>query len=198
MAASVEALAPELPPEAVKHLETEIADIADFKKHQAQVKAELESLKKDIGCLWPVLRLLALTLTLIVAGALLSLLCVIISLLLCVLSVIFVLVAAMALLLAAGCLLAALAGLIIAPPVLIVSTATLSKLRRAISGARKQIQADAAQAAKLVEWLEANQDAILARIVSLAHAATPAVKAKLQGFAGVGKSAVEPAHTISA
>ena len=148
-------------------------------------KVALKSLKKELGWLWPLLRLLAFTLTLIIGGLVLSLLCVIIALLLFVTSAILLLIAATALLLAIPCVLAACFGLIIAPPVLLLSTVFLTKLGRAVSFAEQQIQADVARVTALLEWFEANQDLLLARAVSLARAATPLVKAKLQRFAGV-------------
>ena len=61
----VEAWGDELPPDAAAHLEKEAAE---FEKSQVQAKADLESLKKELGVLWPLLRLVAISLTLIIAG----------------------------------------------------------------------------------------------------------------------------------
>jgi hypothetical protein len=185
-----EAWAAEPPPVAVAaRLAAEAAALeTELDKSYAQGKADLQHLKKELGCTWPLVRLAACALTLIIAGLVLSLLCVVIALLLCMASVILVLVAAIALLLAVACVLAACLGLVIAPPVLLLSTLTLSKLGRALSFAKKQLQADVARVAALLEWLEANEDVLLARAVSLARAATPIVKAKLQRFAGVAVS----------
>ena len=181
-AVRVEAWGDELPPDAAAHLEKEAAE---FEKSQVQAKADLESLKKELGVLWPLLRLVAISLTLIIAGLVLSLLCVVIALLLFVASAIFVLVAVIALLLATACVLAAGLGLVIAPPVLVLSTVALPKMDRALSFAKQQIQADMARVVALVGWLEKNEDFLLARAVSLAKAATPFVKAKLERFAGM-------------
>lgn len=173
------------PPDAVARLDREAAALeTELDKSYEQDKADLQRLKEDLGCGWPLVRLAAFGLTLIIAGLVISLLCVVIALCLCVAAVILVLVAAVALLLAVACALAACFGLVIAPPALLLSAATLCKLDRALIFAKKQLRADMARAAALLDWLEANEDILLARAVSLAKAAIPIVKAKLQRFAG--------------